>query len=587
MIAGGVRRDYLIGVMKFLTEHNLFIFLVQFALLLGLSKAVGLLFEKFKQSSITGEVLVGLLLGPAIFGRYFPQFQGALFPKDPLQISMLETIAWFGNFYLLMETGLDVNFGRIWKQRGQALTISLTDLIVPVLVAFVPIYLIGDAFLVDPSKRLIFTLFVSTIMTISALPVAIRVMYDLNILKSDTGFLIISALTINDLIGWVVFTIILGIFSQAQVDYVSVARLVVLTLGFTAISLTLLRRGVDKAMTVIHNRFGADTGLKTSFVFLVGMLFGAVTLQIGIHSLFGFFIAGIVLGEAKHFSQNDRHVMNRLVHSVFVPVFFANIGLHLDFVKSFDLGLVALFTVVGIAARFIGAWIGARLAKQDRSDVETIAICHTAGGEMHIVVAILAFSSGLITHQVFVGIVIASIISTVVFGPWLARALKRRRKGILEIVFGHDAVLDDADYGSREELIDAMGDIIAAKARRDVNEVLAAIARREDQMSTAMGRGIAFPHARLEGIKHPMIFVARNRRGLEWDAPDGVPVRWVFFVITPQANPSAQLRILQMLATTLNNKELRQAMEQAGDAKPIWEAIRGHLVDCEECFLPA
>ncbi|MBP7118420.1 MAG: cation:proton antiporter, partial [Candidatus Cloacimonetes bacterium] len=203
----------LVLTMKFLTEHNLMIFLLQFAILLGVSKLAGLLFERFKQSTITGEVLVGLILGPALFGRYLPEYQAYLFPRDPLQISMLETIAWFGNFYLLMETGLDVNFSRIWKQRGQALTISITDLIVPILIAFIPIYLIHDAYLVDPSRRFIFTLFASTIMTISALPVAIRVMYDLNILKSDTGFLIVSALTINDLIGWVVFTIILGAFS--------------------------------------------------------------------------------------------------------------------------------------------------------------------------------------------------------------------------------------------------------------------------------------------------------------------------------------------------------------------------------------
>lgn len=282
--------------MKFLTEHNLLIFLIQFALLLGISKLVGLLFERFKQSTITGEVLVGLLLGPAIFGKFLPQYQSLLFPREPLQISMLETIAWFGNFYLLMETGLDVNFGRIWKQKGQALTISLTDLIIPMLIAFVPIYLIHDSYLVDPSKRLIFTLFISTIMTISALPVAIRVMYDLNILKSDTGFLIVSALTINDLIGWVVFTIILGIFSHSQVDLFVVFKLVIYTLGFTVLSLTLLRKYVDKAVTFIHNKYGADTGLKTTFVFIIGMLFGAVTLKIGIHSLFGFFIAGIVFG---------------------------------------------------------------------------------------------------------------------------------------------------------------------------------------------------------------------------------------------------------------------------------------------------
>lgn len=574
--------------MKFLTEHNLLIFLLQFAILLGVSKLAGLLFERFKQSTITGEVLVGLLLGPALFGRYLPQYQSLLFPRDQLQISMLETIAWFGNFYLLLETGLDVNFGSIWKQRGQALTIALSDLIVPILLAFVPVYLlIGDAWLVDPSRRTIFSLFIGTIMTISALTVAIRVMQDLNILKSDTGFLIVSALTINDLIGWVVFTIILGVFSKAQVNLPVVLRLIVLTIGFTVLSLTLLRKAVDKAMTFIHERYGADTGLKTTFVFLTGMLFGAATLKIGIHSLFGFFIAGIVLGEAKHFSQNDRHVMNRLVHSVFVPVFFANIGLHLDLAKSFDWRLVLFFSLLGIAARYIGAYLGAKLARQDKSDLETIAICHTAGGEMHIVVAILALSSGLITQQIFVGIVAASIISTIVFGPWLAGALKRKRRVLLNVVLGKEAVLLDTGYSSRDELFADLSGRIAARVRLPAKQVLAELQLREEQMATSGGRGFAFPHARLDGIKHPLIWVVRNKYGLEWDSPDAKPVRWIFFIITPQSNPGSQLRILQALSLTLRDPEQLRGLEETRESGAVWQAIMANLENCQECVLPA
>lgn len=574
--------------MKFLTEHNLLIFLIQFALLLGISKAVGLIFERFKQSTITGEVLVGLILGPAIFGRWLPEYQSLLFPRDPLQISMLETIAWFGNFYLLMETGLDVNFGRIWKQKGQALVISMTDLIVPVMLAFLPIYfLIGDSFLIDPSRRMVFTLFISTIMTISALPVAIRVMYDLNILKSDTGFLIISALTINDLIGWVVFTIILGVFRQAQIDLPVVIRLIILTVGFTILALTLLRKYVDKAMTVIHVKYGADTGMKTTFVFLVGMLFGAITLKIGIHSLFGFFIAGIVLGETKHFSENDRFVMNRLVHSLFVPVFFANIGLHLNFIASFNWQLVLLFTVMGIGVRYLGAYLGAILAKQDKSNLQTIAICHTAGGEMHIVVAILAFSAGLISEHIFVAIVVASIISTIVFGPWLSQALKKKRKGLLKVLFSTDSVVLDANFNSREELLEHFSAVIAKKTNLSSETVHQEILEREEQTTTAMGRGLAFPHARLEGILQPLIFIVKNRIGLEWDSPDNKPVRWVFFIITPEANPTAQLHILQMLAKTLSDKVLMGKINSTDNPQTVWNHFSSNLENCEECLLPS
>lgn len=572
--------------MSSLTEHNLLIFLLQFILLLGLSKLFGLLFARFKQSTITAEVLVGLILGPAIFGRYLPGFQGMLFPSDVIQISMLETCAWIGNFYLLMETGLDVNFGRIWKLRGQALTISVTDMIIPLLLALIPIYFfLPDVLLIDPSRRVVFSVFIATIMTISALPVAIRVMHDLNILKSDTGFLIISALTINDLLGWILFTIILGVFSQTQIQMLPVVKLVALTFAFTILSLTLMRNLVNKVMTVIHDRYGSDTGLKTTFVFLIGMLMGAFTSKIGIHSLFGFFIAGIIIGEAKHFSQNDRHVMNRLVHSIFVPVFFANIGLHLDLFHSFDWRIVLFFAVLGISVRYLGAYAGARFARQDKLNLNIIAICHTAGGEMHIVVAILALSSGLITQTIFIGIVFASILSTMVFGPWLAYAIKRKKLGLLNVLFNPDSIYLNTVYTDKTDLLSDMSRAIAHKTGLDESMILSEINLREEQMTTAMGKGIAFPHARLNGIDHPLIMFVRNTPGVEWDSPDGLPVTKIFIIITPKKNNTVQLHILQTLAKALSSKAISELLERADSPEIIWETLKPEIEACETCLV--
>ncbi|MCD8479838.1 MAG: cation:proton antiporter [Candidatus Cloacimonetes bacterium] len=163
---------------------------------------MGYFFLRMKQSSVTAEILVGIILGPAILGKFAPAIHSYIFPDDAIQRSMLETIAWFGNFFLLMEAGLEINFSRVWQQRGDALKLSAVDLVLPIILCFGPIYLLPSHYLVDPSHRLMFALFVAAVMTISALPVAIRVMRDLNILKTDVGFLILSALTINDIAGW-------------------------------------------------------------------------------------------------------------------------------------------------------------------------------------------------------------------------------------------------------------------------------------------------------------------------------------------------------------------------------------------------
>ncbi len=568
-----------------ITEHHLMLFLIQFAMLLGACKLAGLLFEKMKQSTVTAELLVGIILGPAILGRFAPEIHRMFFPDNYIQRSMLETIAWFGNFFLLLETGLEINFSRIWNQRGDAVKLTTADLIIPVLLSFLPIYFLPDRYLIDPSQRFIFALFIAAIMTISALPVAIRGMRDLNILKTDIGFLIISALTMNDIVGWVFFTVVLGVFAHGSIELGFITKLVLLTIAFTAISLTLLKRIVDRAMTFIHEKLGAETGYKTTFIVIIGMLFGAITLKIGIHSLFGFFIAGIVLGEAKHVTEKDRHVVNRMVYSIFVPIFFANIGLHLNFIENFDLLLVAIITVVGLTARYIAAYIGSSWARQDRASLATIAICHSPGGQMHIVVGMLAYSSGLISEKVFVSIIAAAIVSTIIFGPWLSWAVRKMHKDKIRFLFDRDSVILDGNSNTMDELLHLMSKSIAKKTKLKAAYIYSEVHTREEQMSTATGRGIALPHARIEGLEHSLLLFAKTRHGIEWDAPDGNPVHLAFMILTPRDHPKAQIQILQTISLALHNPKTAAALYNSEEPKKLWSIIRSELVSCSQCLI--
>ncbi len=194
--------------MQALTEHHIFIFLIQIFILLGLSRGLGELFNRFQQPSLTAEILVGIFLGPTILGRFSPDIQQFLFPSDPLQKAMLETVSWLGVLFLLLETGLEIDFSSVWRQRGDALKIALADAVIPMIISFIPCFFLPDHYLGDPNQRMLFVTFMATAMTISALPVAARVLHDLSLSKTDLGFLIMSALSVNDIIGWLIFTMV-------------------------------------------------------------------------------------------------------------------------------------------------------------------------------------------------------------------------------------------------------------------------------------------------------------------------------------------------------------------------------------------
>ena len=387
--------------MHYLDETHIFLFLVQFGLLLGLAKIAGEPFRRAKQPTLTAEILVGILLGPTILGRLLPGIFQRLFPADAVQQNMLETVAWIGVLFLLLESGLEIDFSVAWRKRGSALVIALADIVVPMAIAFVPCLFIPAEFLASGSNRWVFALFMATVMTISAMPVAAKVLQELRLLKSEMGFVTMAALAVNDIIGWVLFTIVLALFTQSAVSSSFVATVLVSTVGFAALGLILGRPISTKAVAYFQRKRMPEPASSLTFICLLGLIFGAITQKIGIHALFGFFIAGIVGGEAKNLSEESRRVISQMVHAVFVPIFFVNVGLKIDFLAHFNVGIVALVTVIGIAGRFAGAWVGVGLTRQFRESRHAIAVAHTPGGMMEIVVALLALEAGMITHPVF------------------------------------------------------------------------------------------------------------------------------------------------------------------------------------------
>jgi mannitol/fructose-specific phosphotransferase system IIA component (Ntr-type) len=267
-----------------------------------------------------------------------------------------------------------------------------------------------------------------------------------------------------------------------------------------------------------------------------------------------------------------------MVHSVFVPLYFAGIGLQYDFFADFDWFIVAFVTIISIVTKFGGAWLGALGTELSREDRLSVGIAFTPSGVTGIVVADLALEHGILTTQVFVGIVVSAIVSSLLVAPWLSWSIHRRRAVNVLAFFVRSAAVPDLRGTTRGEVIDELCSGLAGHAGIPAPESCAAAVReREELQGTGTGNGVAIPHARLPGLKRPVLVFGRSVTGLDWDAPDGLPVHLVFLLLNPEREGGLQLQILAALARGLAEAPARERLIQATSDAETMAALNSAL----------
>jgi Kef-type K+ transport system membrane component KefB len=558
-----------------LSEHNILIFLIQVILLLGFARLLGELFRIWKQPTITAEILAGLLLGPTVFGRFFPGFFNTIFPQNIIQQDMLETVAWMGMFFFLLEAGLKMDFSSAWRNRGKALTIAIVGIVVPLVISFVCAYLLPDRFLVNPSQRLVFSFFMATVMMISSMPTTIRAMNDLNVIKTDLGFLIMSALSVNEIIGWLFFALVLSIFTQAGAMLESIVLVFLMALVFLVFCLTLGRRFTNFVILKIKELGLPEPGSSLTFICLLGFVCAAVFQKIGINGLMGFFIAGILAGEAKELPERTRQVISQMVYAIFIPLFFARIGLGMDFFKQFNLFLVLFVTLVGILGKFAGAWLGARFTDLPAVNRLSVAVAHTPGGSMEIVIGILALKCNLISQPMFIAIVFSGVLSSVILGPWLKYAFCRRKTVSVLEFFSRREVISELRSSERDSVIRELCLVAHEQGNMPSADRLSReVLKREEAMGTAIEKGVAIPHGRISSLIRPVVVFGRSEQGIEWNSPDGLSTHFVFLILTPKEDDEIQVQILRIIARVMNDEKVAKAIMKSQGQQELWQVLQ-------------
>ena len=398
--------------------HQLLLFIIQFALLLTSARLLGEMMKRYGQPSVFGELLAGVILGPSLLGWLFPALSSTLFPFDAQQYHLLELISWLGMIFLLLFTGLETDLAILKKLGRPAALASLLGIIIP----FTSGYGLGtgipDRFVANPNQRIVFHLFMGTAMAISAVPIIAKILLDLNVLKRNLGMIIMGAAIVDDIAGWTILSMLISMTTKGVLDVHQVTLSVFSTIAFVASAFVVGIYLVRRLMRWVDERVQSEEAHLTA-VMIITLTCAAITEQIGIHAVFGAFIAGVMLAQSPRVRANALEKLAGVVHGVFTPVFFAFVGLRVDLTRLSDLGLVGAIITVACAGKLIGCTLGGLLGRLSWWEAVSIGIGMNARGGMELIIALVGLTSGILSSEIYSSLVLMAMATSFMAPPLL------------------------------------------------------------------------------------------------------------------------------------------------------------------------
>jgi Kef-type K+ transport system membrane component KefB/nucleotide-binding universal stress UspA family protein len=416
-----------------LSEAQIFRFLVQLTLLLLVSRAMGDLTKRIGQAPVIGELLAGVIVGPSVLGNLAPGAFAALFGGDPMSHHLLEAFAWTGAILLLLFIGLETDLDILRGQGRAAASVSVCGMAIPFICGIVLGLSLPAQYLAAPDQRIIFALFMGVAIAISAVPVIAKILIELGLMRRELGMLILAAGLIDDTTGWLLLSLVAGLASGRAVSAASFGLVLAEAAAFIAFCYFAGVRIAAWLVRWVDDRGAAEYG-KFSAMVLVAFGCAIVTQAIGLHAVFGAFVAGLMLSRAPRVRARDRAEIEAVTMGLMAPVFFAYSGLQANLIALASPYVPLVVLAVACVAKIGGAFLGGRLGGLEFRESLAVAFGMNARGGMGIILALLGLSLGVLTPATYTMIVAVAVVTSVITPPLLTWALSgvSRRPGDAE-----------------------------------------------------------------------------------------------------------------------------------------------------------
>ena len=339
------------------------LFIAQLVVLLLVGRLLGEAMQRIGQPAIMGQLLAGILLGPSVFGVVWPAAQHTLFPAGREQKAMLEAISDLGILMLLLLTGMETDLKLVRRARGAAFAVSAAGIAVPFALGLALGQSLPASMLPRPDQRLITSLFLGTALSVASVKIVATVVREMNFVRRKVGVTLLASAIIDDTVGWTIIAITSGLALHGRISATVILQSLLGTGLFLLFSFTLGRRLVFGLIRWTNDTFVSEVPVVTAILVVMGIM-ALITHLIGVHTVLGAFVAGILVGQSPILSRHVGEQLRGLVVALFMPVFFARAGLNADLSVLANPQLLALTcALIAIASvgKFSGAFLGGAL----------------------------------------------------------------------------------------------------------------------------------------------------------------------------------------------------------------------------------
>ncbi len=397
--------------------HPLAILLLQIITIILVARLFGFICKKIKQPTVIGEIVAGIFLGPSFIGHYFPEFSGFLFPKQSL--SNLQFLSQIGLILFMFIVGMELDLKMLKNKAKDAVIISHASIIFPFTLGMGLAYYVYQTFAPPTINFLSFALFTGIAMSITAFPVLARIVQEKGLTKTKLGTIVITCAAADDITAWCILAAVIAIVKAGSV--LSSVYTIVMALAYVLIMLKFVRPFLKNVGDKYSNKEGLSKPVVALF-FIILLMSSYITEVIGIHALFGAFMAGVIMPATTSFRNIFIEKVEDVSLVLLLPLFFVFTGLRTQIGllnEPYLWQICGLIILVAVTGKFVGSALAAKFVGQSWRESLMIGALMNTRGLMELIVLNIGYDLGVLNPQVFAMMVIMALVTTFMTAPAL------------------------------------------------------------------------------------------------------------------------------------------------------------------------